>query len=243
MRTFRDAKVMAKTLSDVLAQKEIRIGHGESLEIVARQFGFENWNILAAKLTGDVQEGPVHKLPEGWFPAGSRPEFYDMGIEKAHHGAIASIKRRPETDGLDDATRSFGTMMQSIEAKAYIGGRVKFSAWLRTEAVISAATIWLRIDNEHGSIRFDNMEYREEEGAVRRTSDWVYRSIILDVPETARSIHYGFYLRGKGAAFARDFSLEVVDDSEPVSTGEMKRPNEPAAEKSFLLRPTNLGLV
>jgi hypothetical protein len=242
MRTFRDAKVIAKALSDVLARKEIRIGHSESLEIVARQFGFENWNVLASKLTDDPPEKAIHNLPEGWGAAGSRPDFYDMGVEKTGGGAIAFIRRRPETEGLDDAAKPFGTMMQSIEANTFIGGKVRFSAWLRTEAVISAATIWLRIDDERGSVRFDNMEYREEDGAVRRTSGWVHRSIVLDVPEAAQSVHFGFYLRGRGVAFARDFLLETVDDSVPVSAGELKQPNAVAA-KSLLLRPTNLGLT
>jgi catechol 2,3-dioxygenase-like lactoylglutathione lyase family enzyme len=51
MRTFRDAKVMAKALrAEARARREVDLSHSECLEIVARQFGFDNWNILAAKI-------------------------------------------------------------------------------------------------------------------------------------------------------------------------------------------------
>ncbi|PZF85724.1 glyoxalase superfamily protein [Jiangella anatolica] len=50
MRTFRDAKTMAKTLRTELgARRGVELTHGECLEIVARQFGFDDWNVLAAK--------------------------------------------------------------------------------------------------------------------------------------------------------------------------------------------------
>jgi catechol 2,3-dioxygenase-like lactoylglutathione lyase family enzyme len=50
MRDYRDAKIMAKALREVLATRTIDISHSEALEIVARQFGAETWNILSAKI-------------------------------------------------------------------------------------------------------------------------------------------------------------------------------------------------
>jgi hypothetical protein len=50
MRTYQDAKVMAKSLRDSLAAKSVSLSHSECIEIVAQQFGFANWNTLAAKL-------------------------------------------------------------------------------------------------------------------------------------------------------------------------------------------------
>lgn len=59
MRTFRDAKLMAKALREALAQQAV-LSHSQALEVVARQFGFDDWNILAAKIgraeTGDGAE-------------------------------------------------------------------------------------------------------------------------------------------------------------------------------------------
>lgn len=48
MRTFRDAKAMAKSLRASLADRKIELGHSECLEIVAAQFGQQDWNILSS---------------------------------------------------------------------------------------------------------------------------------------------------------------------------------------------------
>lgn len=54
MRTYKDAKTMAKSLRGSLAAGNIVLSHSKCLEIVARQFGFADWNTLAARL--DVPE-------------------------------------------------------------------------------------------------------------------------------------------------------------------------------------------
>jgi len=53
MRSFRDAKLMAKSLREAMAARQVPLGHSETLEIVARQFGYDDWNVLAAKI-GDA---------------------------------------------------------------------------------------------------------------------------------------------------------------------------------------------
>jgi uncharacterized glyoxalase superfamily protein PhnB len=57
MRTFRDAKAMAKTLRAEIPD----LSHSQTLEIVAKQFGFDNWNILAAKVE-DAQRSRIVPL-------------------------------------------------------------------------------------------------------------------------------------------------------------------------------------
>jgi ClpX C4-type zinc finger/Glyoxalase superfamily protein len=50
MRDFRDAKIMAHALRDALQVKAIETTHSECLELIAKTFGYENWNILSAKI-------------------------------------------------------------------------------------------------------------------------------------------------------------------------------------------------
>jgi hypothetical protein len=50
MRDFRDAKAMAHALRDALKMKAIETSHSECLELIAKAFGYENWNILSAKI-------------------------------------------------------------------------------------------------------------------------------------------------------------------------------------------------
>ena len=50
MRTYIQAKAMARTLRDTLAARKIPLTHSECLEIVSRQFGFAEWNMLSSKI-------------------------------------------------------------------------------------------------------------------------------------------------------------------------------------------------
>jgi hypothetical protein len=50
MRDFRDAKAMARALRDALKAKAIETTHAETLELIAKAFGYENWNVLSAKI-------------------------------------------------------------------------------------------------------------------------------------------------------------------------------------------------
>jgi hypothetical protein len=50
MRNFRDAKVMAHALRDALKSKSVETTHSDSLELIAKAFGFDNWNVLSAKI-------------------------------------------------------------------------------------------------------------------------------------------------------------------------------------------------
>lgn len=62
MRTYLQAKAMAKSLRESLATKKLALSHAECLEIVAGQFGFGNWNVLAAKIareTGALEPHPT----------------------------------------------------------------------------------------------------------------------------------------------------------------------------------------
>src|SRR5476651_1407791 len=63
MRTFLDAKAMAKSLRSALAGKQITLSHGECLEIVASQFGSENWNVLSARIDSAGSPGLQDAIP------------------------------------------------------------------------------------------------------------------------------------------------------------------------------------
>ncbi|RJL19083.1 glyoxalase superfamily protein [Paracoccus siganidrum] len=59
MRDHRDGKAMAKALRAALAEHGTAITHAEALELVARQLGFGNWNILAARIAAEAQARPA----------------------------------------------------------------------------------------------------------------------------------------------------------------------------------------
>jgi catechol 2,3-dioxygenase-like lactoylglutathione lyase family enzyme len=84
MRDYRDAKAMAQALRDNLKNKNITLSVAESLELVAKQFGFDNWNILAAKVTDTGTRPKASKGVEFFatipvirmFDVGKAKEFY-----------------------------------------------------------------------------------------------------------------------------------------------------------------------
>jgi hypothetical protein len=50
MRDFRDAKTMAHSLRDALKGRAVETTHSECLELIATVFGYDNWNVLSAKI-------------------------------------------------------------------------------------------------------------------------------------------------------------------------------------------------
>jgi hypothetical protein len=72
MRTYKDAKAMAKSLRDSLATRRVLFSHSECLEIVARQLGFADWNTLSPELV--VESGRLRpEKPK----SGSQPAILD----------------------------------------------------------------------------------------------------------------------------------------------------------------------
>jgi catechol 2,3-dioxygenase-like lactoylglutathione lyase family enzyme len=64
MRTYLQAKDMAKSLRATLASKKVPVSHAECLEMVARQLGFGSWNILAAKIDIDTRNREPRSAPQ-----------------------------------------------------------------------------------------------------------------------------------------------------------------------------------
>ena len=58
MRGFRDAKVMAHALRDGLSAKAVEFTHSECLELLAKAFGCESWNVLSAKIEAKQSPAP-----------------------------------------------------------------------------------------------------------------------------------------------------------------------------------------
>jgi hypothetical protein len=63
MRDFRDAKDMARALRDALKAKATETTHAEALELIAKAFGYENWNILSAKIEAAEPPASDERVP------------------------------------------------------------------------------------------------------------------------------------------------------------------------------------
>ncbi|WP_082555358.1 glyoxalase superfamily protein [Devosia sp. Root635] len=224
MQTYLDAKTMAKALRQGLAQRGIALSHSDCLELVARQFGLANWNMLAARI--EAASLPLLPLPEGWFVSHPSPEYYRIGLDPAQPGVVL-VASQPNVEIPGGQT---GVIMQSIDAISFRGLKLRFSAELRTEEA-GSGSIWMRVDPAAGRfLRFDNMLQRGDDAALHGTLDWKAAEVVLDVPDAAASIHYGLLLVGEGRLWARNLRIEPVDGDSPVTS-----------VRPFPLAPTNLG--
>lgn len=158
------------------------------------------------------------KLPAGWFPAGSHPQDYDMGVDlTTTHGGKASgyIKSKAP------APRGFGTLMQQFKADIYRGERLRLSGYAKAEKIENWAGLWVRVDGaKNEMLSFDNMSNRPLKG----TTDWGKHEIVLDVPGNSAIVAFGILLQGKGQVWADDLKFEVV--SRDVPTTDMKETGE-----------------
>lgn len=225
MLDFPTPKTMAKALRSALSDHGHALTHGQCLDIVAKQFGYADWNVLSA-LGGSLEQSVSLDLPDGWFTSGRlQSRYFRIGLDPDMDGSVV-IKAISDTEIPDEA---FGGLMQSISARNYRGTRLRLSAELRSRQA-GLGTIWLRVDPADGGryLAFDNMTTRAENGAVTGNTDWVERHVVLDVPDEAGSIHFGFFLQEQGAVWARNFRLQTVEQAVPVTGGGRDLPEHPS---------------
>jgi Glyoxalase superfamily protein len=228
MHTHHDAKAMSKILKDECERRGLKLNHSDSLEIVAKQFGLKNWNVLAA-LIGDTGasaevsgkaaplELPELVVPTGWLRGGREPRLYEIGVPIG--GGLMTIRRHPRADNSgSNPGGSFGTLFQIIAAEPFAGRTVRLSADVSTMVVDGTAAIWVRMDDREGRmVAFDDLQRQLIDRTLTGTVGWTGQEVTLKVPSTAHSIHFGLYLSGYGTAYARNMVLAATD-SDPAAS-------------------------
>jgi Tetratricopeptide repeat len=107
-----------------------------------------------------------------------------------------------------DERPSFGVGTATFPVDAAAGKHVKFSGYIRTEAVTEGwAGLWWRVDGEPGSVplAFDNMQDR----VARGTTPWTRYEIELDVPAGAKHIDFGVIHAGNGTAWFDTLQVQL----------------------------------
>ena len=117
---------------------------------------------------------------------------------------------------IESSIDGFGGMMQMCSAESFAGKRLRFSAWMKTEAAKDGgAHLWFRVDGKERDemLQFDNMGNRPVTG----TTDWQLYSLVLDVPSSAGALAYGFFVSGTGQAWVNGAKIEEVGLDQPVT--------------------------
>jgi RNA polymerase sigma factor (sigma-70 family) len=173
------------------------------------------------------RRSPVH----GWIMAGSHPGEYEFEVDRTPAAARDGAPVGVLTSTVTKAS-GFGTLMQVVQARRYVGSRLRFSGDAAVQDVDGWFGLWLRVDGERQGqpLAFDNMESRP----LRGTRGWGRYEVVLDVPEGASAVAMGFLLVGTGTGRVSGLRLEEVGPDVPV-TG---REGGPLPEE-----PVNLGFA
>lgn len=161
--------------------------------------------------------------PTGWFRAGSKPNSYDMGVDK---GAGQDGKNAATIRSIDKKIKGFGTLMQQIKPAKFLGKRIRMTGYVKSENVANQAALWLRIDQAGSQqpLAFDNMSNRP----IKGTTAWTKYEIVVDVPVHASLMAFGALLSGTGQIWFDRIAFEIVEPTIPT-TG-MQKDNNPLAE-------------
>ena len=167
----------------------------------------------ANQVVQSSQQAPETELlpVDGWFEAGSHPQDYAMGADQnTTYDGSASGTIQAKSNG----SEGFGTLMQTFDASAYQGQRLRLRGYVKAESVADWAGMWMRVDSPAGQVlSFDNMQNR----AIQGTTDWQAYDIVLDVPAEGNKIAFGLLLAGEGQVWMDNLQFEVVDAETPTT--------------------------
>src|SRR5262245_17482095 len=145
------------------------------------------------------EEGEVGQAPAGWTsPPNSQQSGYVAALidEQPKSGRHCLIIKR---EALTPAGAP-GNLMQSLDAVAFRGKRIRLRAAVRANVAGSGAKaqLWLRVDRQKRDNRqvmgfFDNMADRPI-----LAKEWAYYEIIGDVEEDAEMLFLGLLFFGAG---------------------------------------------
>jgi hypothetical protein len=125
MRDFRDAKVMARALRDALKTKTIETTHTEALELIAKAFGYENWNILSAKIE-EAEPSASAKAPGS--DDGS-PSVEALLVREANHRArnilsvVQAIAHHTKASSVQEFIARFDERIRSLKGQPRPAGQ------------------------------------------------------------------------------------------------------------------------
>ena len=95
---------------------------------------------------------------------------------------------------------------RKFDASPFAGGRVRLSAFLRTESVVRRQAVMMLLAL--------NTAPRIE---IAGTSAWERHELVMDVPQGARWVLAQVRLQGAGTVWASEVTLAKVDASVPLS--------------------------
>lgn len=165
-------------------------------------------------------------MPREWTQMGNGgPEALPGRCEMGLDGQLSSEGRMPYSVRCQNTVLpSFGGAHHTARTAQYAGKRVRVSGWLKASAIGGVATpqyshvpgragLWLAVGSARSGVRMDRMENR----GITGSTEWEMRDFVVDVPVDNSQMFIGFWMQGTGQVWARDFKIEEVPGTVPVS--------------------------
>lgn len=149
--------------------------------------------------------------PEGWWAVGEQPPAYVVRVDQVTaFSGFSSAVIASEDAGMGQ----FGGLGQAVSAAPYRGQKVRYTGYLKTDAVNGYGGLWMRVDAIDGRVlALDNMSARPITG----TQDWARFEVVLDVPDEAGRLVIGALLAGTGRVWLDDAALELAEPTSPAT--------------------------
>jgi hypothetical protein len=181
---------------------------------------------------------------EGWS-LGYDTKNYEIGIDK-------SVKKTGLASGYIKSQilpEQIGALRQFIKADNYIGKRVKFSAYVKTEiqSTVSRAEVYMNLWGirnlivggltNFSHIAKDNWSEKITDLPTKKSGDWYKYSVVMDIPEDCRLIEIGMTMHCKGQFWIDGASFEETEQSEAVNNTPR---HELIMNTDFPVQPVNI---
>ncbi len=162
----------------------------------------------------DLPEVSLGQVPAGWSVAGDGWKHYsvtrDMAVARAGKASMRITAEPNMTLQWPNPWRPWVAALQAMDAKPWLGKRVRMSAWVKVEGFLFSG-IWMRVNSQERLLQFDNMQNRILNG----TGEWTRFDVVLDVPPNSAVIIFGTLLHGGGQMWVDDFEFHEVDGDIP----------------------------
>ncbi len=173
--------------------------------------------LVSILLFGGLHLFAQDNIPDGWIKSGDAPKAYEVGLDEK-----VKFRKKKSAYLSSSTSKGFGTLMQTFNARDYLGEKIMLRGFVKAEKVKGWAGLWMRVDSKEGKrvLSFDNMEDRPITG----DSDWTAYEIILEVPKNSGNISYGALLHGNGKIWFDELTIEIVDTKTKTTEKVHQRP-------------------
>ncbi|MBI3731490.1 MAG: hypothetical protein HY254_24595 [Burkholderiales bacterium] len=185
------------------------------LHIINNPYGvtmMKHWKILIAaplvafavnySFAGAVKTG----IPKGWVGNGAIATHYESGLDESQ-----GTKEQPAffIAAKDTAADDFAAITQVVDASAYRGKVMMFTASALHVGDLGGYEFWIRTTDEKGNTSIAS-------SWARKSSDWEAVRVRLSVNANAQKIELGVGVRDKGKLFIKGLSFTEAQTSNPI---------------------------